>query len=170
MSFFDIEVNITDKDSGRFIRPRATRGNKAYVDRIFREFVEDILDEGVKRAKRFAPTRTTRLRTSIERSRVYHRGREFGGSVGSDLYYAKWVEEGTGRYGTYKRDYGPRTQPFMIFRHEIGRFRGQLRKHKTIKGQKPQRFLYKSARSLNTGYIQRKLIILKAELAGRIVE
>lgn len=87
---------------------------------------------------------TGRLRASVNTRRI-HRGTLPGARVGSNVFYAIYVHEGTGIYGRYRR-------PIRPVRAKVLRFKPKgstgYAFAQSVKGMRPNPFLVKALRSL----------------------
>lgn len=61
--------------------------------------------------------------------------------VGTNLYYARWVHDGTGLYGPLKRKIVPRTKKAL-------HWKGAAHPVKSVKGMKPRPFLAQAAEEM----------------------
>jgi HK97 gp10 family phage protein len=128
-------------------------------------YARDMLRRGVRvqaRARRNAPSKTGRLRTSIEVAsvpRVVAGVTTFAIVVGTDLEYAKWVHDGTGVYGPRHTPIRPKTGSVLVF--EGRRLGVQLKKGgkgprivvvREVAGQKARPFLKDALKAVRGRY------------------
>lgn len=78
------------------------------------------------------------LRASIS-TNLGHRGDELVMRVGTGVYYALWVHDGTGIYGPKGRKITPRTAKHLVFRWK--KMGNKLMVVKSVKGMKANPFL-----------------------------
>jgi hypothetical protein len=78
---------------------------------------------------------TGRLRSSVTTVLVWRNG-QLAVLVGTNVRYARWVHDGTGRYGPRHRDIRPVRAKYLRFRGRRG-----IVYVKSVKGMKPNRFL-----------------------------
>lgn len=83
---------------------------------------------------------TGRLRSSVNTKRI-RRGLVHGARVGTHLFYAIWVHEGTGIYGRYHRPITPRHATRLRFRPKGS---AKFIYVRSVKGMEPNRFLIKA--------------------------
>lgn len=73
--------------------------------------------------------------------------------------YGRWVEEGTGIYGHRKMPIVPKHAPFLVFH-----WRGKLRFRRSVKGQKPQRYMRRAYDTTRDIYLPAALKELERKL------
>lgn len=109
----------------------------------------DLLKRGVRvqaMARKRAPAKTGRLRTSIElatQNRVVLGVNTFAIIIGSNLDWAAWVHNGTGIYGPHRARITPTGGKILVF---IGR-RGRYVHVESVAGQRPKPFLKQALRA-----------------------
>ena len=92
------------------------------LDRLLKKYGKDEFDRaaqaGLEAGMQIAVNGAKRrlqanVKTGALRNSITFQRRGMDGWVGSNLNYARWVEEGTGVYGPMKRPFGPRRAKVM---------------------------------------------------------
>lgn len=81
-----------------------------------REFFEDLADDMVDAAKRFAPKDTGKLSRSIRKGRTRVTAYTVRVRAGTHTGYGLFVEAGTGIFGPTGRPIRPKKAPFLVFK------------------------------------------------------
>jgi hypothetical protein len=110
----------------------------------------DMLRRGLRvqaRARKRAPAKTGRLRTSIDiatQNRTVMGVNTFAIIIGSNLDWAAWVHNGTGLYGPHHTRIVPTRGKILVF---VGR-RGRYVHVGSVAGQRPRPFLKDALRAV----------------------
>lgn len=88
------------------------------------------------------------LRASVS-TQLGYRATELAIRVGTNVYYARWVHDGTGIYGPRGMPIRPRTAPFLVFRWK--KMNNKLMVVKSVKGMKPNPFLKDALKAAGPG-------------------
>lgn len=75
--------------------------------------------------------------------------------------HAIWVHSGTGLFGPYRHPIVPKRKSHLVY-HAYGR----KWVRKSVRGQKPQLYLERAAREIETTYVPARLAILRSEIAA----
>lgn len=131
--------------------------NTVQIDYILRSpsgpVARDLLKRGIRvqsKARRnlagSADSGPRRIDTGLLRASIATnlglRGSQLVMRVGTGVYYARWVHDGTGIYGPRGQKITPRTAKFLVFRWK--KMGNKLVVTKSVKGMKPNPFLKKA--------------------------
>lgn len=97
-------------------------------------------------AEQNAPIDIGVLRGSINTDGPHKRGNDVMASVGTNVKYARYMEEGTGIYGPRRTPITPKNGKVLAWKRN-----GKWHFARSVKGVKPKRF-FKRARDDNRGY------------------
>lgn len=138
------------------------------TERLSVEAVEDIAREIAETAKTLAPRRTGNLVRNIS-STSARRGPdgyiEARAGVGRGAPYARFVEEGTGIFGPYRRPIVPKTGNFMTFKLPDGK----TVYARSIRGQEAKRYFERATQLVKTNFVEARLQGL-ARSIGNVVQ
>jgi HK97 gp10 family phage protein len=149
---------------------------------VIRQFVEnamsDILNYAEAQAKANVNRRTGNLGRNIGRTPVRRVGNLYWGQtgagkvgVGKTAPYAKWVEAGTGIFGVFKHPIVPTTGNFLRWKVFDPNLAPRDRPYfyaRSVKGQRPQRFMRRAYNETRTIYVPYRIQLLKAEIAAAV--
>jgi hypothetical protein len=101
---------------------------------------------------------STKASLSAEKS-IGNAAYEARAGVRKTAPYGKWVEEGTGIYGPHNTPIVSPTGKTLVFF-----WRGQMHYRKSVRGQKPQRYMRRAYETTKTIYVPAALKALEAKL------
>lgn len=109
-------------------------------ERVLRRARRNLEGAGLSGPRRI---RTGRLKSSVKKELVV-RPEGLSMRIGTTLYYARYVHDGTGIYGPKRRVIKPKRAKALVFRAAYGRKSGRYKGYvvvKSVKGMKPNPFL-----------------------------
>lgn len=155
---YSVEIPNLDALQSQFQRAPAV--TKSAV----RQAVEQSLFVLQATAKQRAPIKQGRLRQSILASPVRENGNVIEGSVGTNVAYAGFMEEGTGIYGPKKRPIRPTTKKALAFK-----VNGKLIIRKEVRGSIGFRYMSRSVKDNQprvTGFFEAAGRRIAEQIAG----
>lgn len=162
-----------------------TARHTAAIRKLVQGMLRDTLQFAEGAAKDRAPRRTGNLGRNIGHGPVHQVGNLYWGAtgvgrvgVGKTAPYGKWVEAGTGIFGVFRSPIVPTTGNYLrwkVFGYSVPlrrkvpvvapRFREYFYA-RSVKGQKPQRFMRQAYDETRTMYVPARIQLLKQEIAA----